>query len=163
MMKPRFLLKDKTFLWLLLLPLLLPVVLWVLSCRQSQQEVIVDAGGFPTIETGEQAAMRKLSQVLRKAENGRSTIGVSWNSTIKLNGRAEIVLASIEFDQVHGRLVREVDLPGRKQVHSAYEGVTPDAVQQVAAMNGLARNLTSYGATFVKEKGDPTRVQIAES
>lgn len=147
--------RSKTLLWLFLLPLLVPMLVWGLQHWQSKQISNYTVGGFKNSKVGERAALNKLCNLIHNGRAG-GKVRVGWSVTIlSPPSKRGTQLYSVELKRFSKELVRYAPSsykynPWQLTIEK-YIGVEDDALCQVAAKSGLANDLIWHGASLSRK------------
>lgn len=146
--------RNNNVLWLLLIPLLIPICISGTRHWRNNKVNTYDAGGFKDIPTGERASIKKLVAVVRN-RNELGKIRVGWSVTLlSPKTKQRTSLYSLEFDYDNKRMIKFSSLSNNtnplKVLFTQYENVTIESIEQISTENGLIADLTRHGAVLRK-------------
>lgn len=147
--------QNKRLVWLFLLPLLLPVVVWGLRHVQNNQIHNYDVGGFKNSNAGERAALKKLDEVVRNGES-KGRLRVSWSVVTATSAKEpDVWLYGIMYEPFNERLIKYTLSPRYRDPHQAYVEeyvrVQQKFIRLISSQNGLLEDMKGSGAILKKQ------------
>lgn len=142
--------------WLFLLPLLVPLALWIVQAIRKPQSLQGRIGNVTSNIQGERSALHTLSYQLNNVPF--DIVNIDWVVISPIKGQPFPIRSQIEYDRHNKQLTEwiitrsKTDKTKATEVSCHFENVTETAIHQVASSQGIAKDLLKYGAVLKEKK-----------
>lgn len=141
---------------LFLLPLLVPLALWIMQTIRKPQTLQGGVGVVTSNLQGEQLALHTLSYQLYNVPF--DIVNIDWIVASPIKGRPFPIRTVITYDRRSQRFTEWImgrsKQPNGPDTEVSYHfgNVTEEAIHQVASSQGVVKDLLKHGALFISRK-----------